>query len=635
MRALLIHAKEFMYRVREKAINNADSLDNEIRPEYRVENGLVAFISIEEGDNGSKSILEKFSNDVLSLAGQLKVKTIVIYPYAHLSDRLAGPLEAKEFLSELHRYLSNLAAQQGIEVVRAPFGWYKEFKLHCYGHPLSELSRGYKSEEEVSVTIHSPQKEYVVVDPSGNIYTPEEYLSKADPDLRILIEKEALGKELGEVETEISKLCSKFGFEWEPFSDYGHMRYEPHAAFIVEAVSDYAWRLARSLSFPVLKVRGTNMFDLAQPAVYEHARLFGDRLYTLSVEKKKLVLRYAACHQQFAMLRNYVLSYRDLPLGMFEVADSYRLEQSGEVSLCFRLRKFLMPDLHVLVSNIEEAMKVAEELQSIIHREAKKLGRRYVAVYNVTRDFWENNRDMVVELIRRDGRPALIAIYPAGIYYWVVNVEYHIIDHANRPREVATFQFDIGNAKRFGIKYTDENGREKYPVIIHTALIGSIERYIYMVFDTALREEMEGRTPSLPVWLSPIQVRIIPVNPRIEKQIKYSLSVAEALEASDIRVDIDNRELGLGRRIRDAAREWIPYIVVIGDREVETNTVNVTIRKTNDRIALKVEELVQMISEETRGYPKLLSTLPRYVSKRPSLVYLEKSISLSSAEGSS
>ena len=147
-----------------------------------------------------------------------------------------------------------------------------------------------------------------------------------------------------------------------------------------------------------------------------------------------------------------------------------------------------------------------------------------------------------------------------------------------------------------------------------------------MVFDSALKQEQAGKTPSIPTWISPIQVRIIPINPQNKDHMNLAEKTATLLEENMIRVDIDDRDMSLGRRIRDAAREWIPYIVVIGDREVKTGTLNITIRKTNDRITLKPEELLQRILEEIRGYPRVQPTLPRYVSQRPSLVYLERSI---------
>lgn len=621
MRALLLHARKFWFKAKSKAIKEAEELGGDIPGEGEAENALVAFVTVEDKDKENlEEVVNKAVEDISDVASKVGASKIVVYPYAHLSKLLAPPRIAVQALKLL---AAKLSEKSGLPVLRAPFGWYKEFMLHCYGHPLAELSRSYEARAAKKPKV---KKEYYVVTPEGKVYSPKEYLDLADEDFRAIIEKEALGKELGEVETSVNKLCAKFGFEWEPMSDYGHMRYEPHAAVMLDSVSEYAWLLARGLSVPVLRVKGTNMFDLAAQPVYEHAALFGDRLYELWADRKHLVMRYAACHQQFAMLKDYVLSYKDLPLGMFEVADSYRLEQSGEVTLCFRLRKFYMPDLHILTKNVEDAMRVAEELQEVIHREAAKLGRHYYAVYNVTRDFWEEKRDMLVELIRRDGRPALVTVYPAGIYYWVVNVEYHIVDSAGRPREIATFQFDVGNAKRFGIRYVDENNQERHPVIIHTALIGSVERYIYMVFDTAIRDEKNGKTPSIPVWMAPIQVRLIPVNPRDEEIMKLVEETASLLEENMVRVDIDDRDISLGRRIRDAGREWVPYIVVVGRREVETKTLNVTIRRTNDRVVLTPMELLEKVLSDIRGYPRVQSALPRYVSKRPSLVYLEKSI---------
>ncbi|MET1129235.1 MAG: threonine--tRNA ligase [Thermoproteota archaeon] len=624
MRALLIHAGRFRYAAKEKALHDAEELEGSVLPSYEVENALVVFVSVERGDGDAvEEVADALVKDISEVASKVRASTVVLYPYAHLSSDLAPPAEAKAVLGKIRELASEHLTKSGYEVVFAPFGWYKEFELHCLGHPLSELSRTYKGGAAARRRV---EKRYFVVTPEGEVFKPEEYVERADEEFRIIIEKEALGKELPETENPVNRLCLKFGFEWEGASDHGHMRYNPHAEAMVEAVSEYAWLLARSLPLSVVRVRGTNMFNMSFGPVYEHARLFGDRLYELGMEGRQLVMRYAACHQQFLLLRDYTLSYRDLPMGMFEIADSYRYEQSGEVSLCFRLRRFFMPDLHILVRNLDEAVQVSEQLQKIIHSEASKLGQRYWAVYNVTEDFWSEHRNKLMELIRRDGAPALVAIYPSGIYYWVVNVEYHIVDVSGRPREIATFQFDVGNARRFGIKYVDEDGSEKYPIIIHTALIGSVERYIYMVFDSAAKMLKAGETPYIPTWLAPIQVRIIPVNPSSQEQVEFAEKVLQMLESNHVRADIDDRDVSLGRRIRDAGKEWIPYIAVIGDREVKTGTLNVTIRRTNDRIAMTPQELLSTVKKELEGYPIITSTLPKRVSARPTLVYLEKPV---------
>ncbi len=608
MKLLLIHAKKFSYSVTEKAINNPEELDEKNRARD-LENTLVVFTSVEKDDD--ENVVSRAAEEIIEIVKKIKPSSIVIYPYAHLSAELADPLTAQKILAQLYEKLSEKAE---IQVYKAPFGWYKAFTIECYGHPLSELSKTIKKTKGGEIVRREIKKEFYIVTPDGEVFKPEEFDYSEYPDLKILVDKEVFGKVLEGGENIVNKYCRKFGFEWEPMSDHGHMRYGPHATTIMEALFQYSWQVARSLGIPVFKVIGTNMFDLSEKPVLEHALLFGDRLYELEVEGKKYVMRYAACHQQFAMLRDWIISYKNLPFGMFEVADSYRLEQRGELNLCFRLRKFYMPDLHILTRDLEQAIEASKTVQKKILEEVSKVGRRYVALYNVTRDFFEKYREVLVDFIKRDNYPALVAVIPSGIYYWVLNVEYHIIDNLKRPREIATFQIDIGNGKRFNITYTDENGEKKYPVIIHTAILGGIERYIYMVLDTAAQIQLNGKTPYIPTWLSPIQVRIIPIK---KEYLDYAKSIAEKLLAKGIRVDIDDREESLGKRIRDAGREWIPYIVVIGEREIKSNTINVRFRKTNDQKIMSVDELVKTIDKEIKDYPRIPQTLPVMISQRP------------------
>ncbi|MGC8982637.1 MAG: threonine--tRNA ligase [Desulfurococcaceae archaeon] len=605
MRLLLIHAREFSYEVTEPAIKEPEELPSGLKRVF--ENVLVVFTTVENGDD--EDTIVDAAKSISEVVAQVRPSEVLIYPYAHLSQDLAPPSRARELLKALHAEVAKLV---NIPVHKAPFGWYKAFKLYCYGHPLSELSRTIT--KRAAVQKPRIEKKYYIMTPDGSLYNPGEFDYSSYPELKILVDKEVYGVELAGGENRVNDYCKKFGFEWEPMSDHGHMRYGPYAAAMMEAVMKYSWQVVRSLGIPVYKVAGTNMFNLKERPVYEHAALFGDRLYEVEVDNERYVLRYAACHQQFAMLKDWVISYKDLPFGVFEVADSYRLEQRGEVSLCFRLRKFYMPDLHILTKDLEEAVEISKLVQKKIHEEAAKLGRRYVALYNVTEDFLVNHKDKLVEFVKAEGAPVLLSVLPPGIYYWVINVEYHIIDNLKRPREIATFQIDVGNGRRFGITYVDEHGEKKHPIIIHTAIIGSVERYLYMVFDSAALMEKDGKTPYVPTWLAPIQVRVIPVS---NEFLKYAEDVAKALFASGIRVELDDRDLTLGRKIRDAGVNWIPYIVVIGRREVETGTLNVKIRYTNDQRVMKLEELVELIKRDIGEFPQVEQTVPVRLSVRP------------------
>jgi threonyl-tRNA synthetase len=221
-----------------------------------------------------------------------------------------------------------------------------------------------------------------------------------------------------------------------------------------------------------------------------------------------------------------------------------------------------------------------------------------------------------MQLVKREKKPVLLNFVPEGIYYWVLNIEYHIIDALERPREIATFQIDIGNAKRFGISYVDETGQKVFPTIIHTAVIGTIERYLFTVFDTCAAMEAKGKKPSLPLWLSPTQVRIIPVKPD-PNLIDFTLGVAKELAELKIRSDIDDRDESLDKRVREAERNWIPYIVVVGQREMSTKSFAVRRRRDGAKYEITIPKLKEEISNLTKEYPLMPLRLPTLVSKRP------------------
>lgn len=611
MKVLYIHARKFSYSTVSPAVDQPEDVSG--KSSLSLNDVLVVFTTVEADDD--EVVVDKAVEDVVDVRDKVKALNILIYPYAHLSSELAGPVKAFELLVSFEEKLRS-RLKEG--VYRAPFGWYKEFTLECYGHPLSELSRTFKATVEPKRRV--VEKKFFILTPGGVLYEPSGFDYSGYPELKILVDKEVFGRELPGGENRVNDYCSKFGFEWEPMSDFGHMRYGPHASMIMDLVSKYSWRVVKELDIPLYRVQGTNMFNLKEKPVQEHAVLFGDRLYELNVDNDKFVLRYAACHQQFAMLKDWVISYKDLPFGVFEVADSYRLEQRGELNLCYRVRKFYMPDLHILTRDLEEAYRVSLVVQRKIIEEASKVGRRYVALYNVAEDFLNEHRDKLLGFVKQEGAPVLLNVIPTGIYYWVLNVEYHIIDNIGRPREIATFQIDVGNSKRFDITYVDENNERRHVVIIHTAIIGSVERYVYMLLDTAAYLEKNNKVPCLPTWVSPIQIRVIPVS---KQYLNHAIEVAKELSSRGFRVDVDDRDESLGKKIRDAGVEWIPYVAVIGEREVETSTLNVRIRSEGVQKIMGFEELVKSIEEEVKGYPTTDLYLPLLLSKRTRMNYVK------------
>jgi threonyl-tRNA synthetase len=611
LRLLLIHADKFEYETREKALKEPETLQDHSK-KGSLEDGLVAFCTVEKGDEQSpEQTATNAATSIEEVLGWLKTKKVLVYPYAHLSTSLASRDPAIEILKILEKKL----VEKGYEVSRGPFGWYKSFKMSAKGHPLSELSRTVTGQSETRQAATVVKTEYAILDQDGKLHSPEDFQYSADMDeFKSLVEKEALKKGLTGGEPHFLEYARRFGIEWESYADVGHMRFGPEATLLLELLGEYANQVTRKIGIPILNVRGTNMFDISVKPIKEHLQLFGSRAYEVKVDERAFVLRYAACFQQFSMVKDWTLSYRNLPFGTFEIADSYRMEQSGELLLSFRLRKFLMPDLHIYLKDLDESVKIGEETHKRIYEEIRKLDREYVSLYNTTRSFFENHKDFFMRLVQVEKKPILINFVPEDLYYWVLNVEYNIIDDLDRPREIATFQIDIGNAQRFGIHYTNQQGAKKFPVIIHTAVIGGLERFMFTLLDSAVRMERAGKKPMLPVWASPVQVRIIPIARQL---VPEGLKLLNDFDKAGIRADLDDREDTIQSRIREAELSWIPYIVVFGEKEISTGQLSVRRRADGREIRTGLTDFLKQLREETAGYPSRPLSYPAFLSQRP------------------
>ncbi len=611
MRLLLIHADRFEYETRDKAVKQPETLDDSHK-KGTLEDGLVVFSTVEKNDEQDPGqITTNAASSIEEVLGWLKTRKVMVYPYAHLSTNLASREPAITILKGLEEKLS----EKGYEVSRSPFGWYKSFTIKAKGHPLSELSRTITVDTKSKQVAAPVKTEYVIMDTAGELHSPEDFkYGPQDAEFKSMVEKEALKRGLTGGEPHYLDYARRFGIEWESFSDSGHMRFGPEANLIMDLLADYANQVVRKIGIPVLNIKGTNMFDIEVQPIKEHLKLFGSRAYELNVDERTFVLRYAACFQQFSMVKDWTLSYKSLPFGTFEVADSYRMEQGGELLLAFRLRKFLMHDLHIYLKSVQEAIQIGDKIHRTIYEEIRKLQREYVSLYNTTRSFFEANKQAFMELVKVEKKPILLNFVPEGLYYWVLNVEYNIIDDLDRPREIGTFQIDIGNAKRFGIAYTDEKGEKQFPVIIHTAVIGGLERYLFTLLDSAVRLERQNKKPMLPTWVSPVQVRIIPV---AKQFVKQGLELLGTLQETGIRADIDDRDDTMQSKIRDAELSWIPYTIIYGEKEISSKELSIRSRANSNETKHSIPTFVKQVKSETSAYPTRALTFPAQLSQRP------------------
>src|SRR5712692_2143558 len=611
MRLLLIHADKFEYESKEKAVKEPELLPDHAK-KGMLQDGLVVFTTVEKADEQSpENTATNAAASIEEVLGWLKTRRVMLYPYAHLSTDLAGREPAIETL----KILEGKLAEKGYEVSRAPFGWYKSFTISAKGHPLSELSRTVTPGQPTRHVSAQLKSEYMVMDEKGELHSPEVFqYGPGMKEFESLVEKEALKKGLTGGEPRYLEYARRFGLEWESYADLGQMRFGPESDMIIQLLSDYANMVIRRIGIPILNVRGTNMFDVDVKPIKEHLQLFGSRAYELDVDERTFVLRYAACFQQFSMVKDWTLSYRTLPFGTFEIADSYRMEQSGELLLSFRLRKFLMPDLHIYLKGLVEAIEVGKKAHQIIYEEIRKVHREYVSIYNTTRSFFESHREVFLDLVEVEKMPILVNFVPENVYYWVLNVEYNIIDDLDRPREIGTFQIDIGNAERFGISYANEKGEKRFPIIIHTAVLGGLERYLFALLDSAVRMERHGKKPMLPVWVSPIQARIIPV---ANQFVKPALELLAKLETAGIRADLDDRDDTIQSRVRESELSWVPYTIIFGEKEIKTQGLTVRSREEGKEVRMSIESFLKHIQKETEDYPTRPLSFPKLLNQRP------------------
>jgi len=621
LQLLFIHSDFIEYEARDKT-RVAEEIENR-SARVRVEEALVVFIAVERGDgdeynSNSEYVVEKATEEVISVAKKVGAERIVLYPYAHLSSELASPEISMEILKAMEEQLR----ARGMEVKRAPFGWYKAFTIRCKGHPLSELSRKIKVGEEekrASKALEAEEKaesDFFFMDERGELIAPSNFkFGDADEKLKkfFLYESEKR-REVDKIPPHVELMKRLEIADYEPSSDPGNMRFYPRGELIKKLIEDYVREAVTG--YGAAEVETPLMYSVKHPSLKDYIDRFPARQYSILGKDNKpdLFLRFSACFGQFLMSKDMSISYKSLPLKLFELAYSFRKEKRGELVGLRRLRKFTMPDMHTLCRDMSEALEEFKQQYEVCMRVLADIGfstRDYEVAIRFTRDFYEAHRDFIKELVRIAGKPVLIELWDQRFFYFVLKFEFNFVDALGKASALSTVQIDVENAARYGIRYIDARGEEKEPIILHCSPSGAIERCMYALLEKAYMDKERGTPPMLPLWLSPTQLRLIPV---AERHHEYIRAILPALDG--IRVDVDDREETVSKKIRDAGREWIPYVGVIGDREVERGTVNVNIRATQQVEEMDVEELRRRIAEGTKGRPYRKLPLPLRLSER-------------------
>jgi threonyl-tRNA synthetase len=655
MKLLLVHSDFIEYRATKKALKSAPEL-SDAEKAGRMEECLCAFVAVEKADETNlPSAVQKAAAEVVKVAEQVKTQKVMLYPYAHLSNDLASPAVAIQALPLLAE-----ALPKAFEVQRSPFGWYKAFTLSCKGHPLSELSKhvlpdgaggtiGAAASVKAEVKAHrdapsggsppaQPQNDeeqnqalkaektlksqWFVLSPDASLVPADQFDFSKWPGLAKFYAYEKGGSRKADQEPAHIPLMQQMELvDYEPGSDSGNMRWFPKGQLIKRLLEEKVNRTCREAGG--IQIETPIMYDVNHPALNRYLNKFPARQYRIKSDDKELFLRFAACFGMYLTMGRATLSYKHLPARIYELTHySFRREQSGETAGIKRLRCFTMPDMHTLVADIDQAR---EEFKRQFDRSKawlEAIGIPFETAVRFVRPFYEQNKEFAVSLARTVNQPVLIEMWDSQSFYFVMKFEFNFNDSVNKAFALSTVQIDTQNPQNFGIEYTAADGSRKNPFLLHTSISGAIDRNLCAILEHQSFEAKAGRKPSFPFWLSPTQVRFLPLN---DSFLDECLRLAGELNKAGFRADVDDSSNGVGKKIALAEMEWVPAIVVVGDKEKQSGRFVPRVRKAEWLAAsghrpdepLSLDQLVALCAANVGTEPKAPLPLPVLLSQRP------------------
>jgi len=686
MKILLIHSNGVEVHKNKEATANPQKFEKDIiKLEGLV---LVAYVSVEDQDTYDIDVIAKqgadvIENAILSITGfpekirqkneelreynrkieegklkgkkreikelildhaQYRVDKVLVYPWAHLSKFLSNDPKAMDVCPRI----SELLKERGIEAEYSPFGWYKSFKIDCLGHELAEMYRDVKlfiQPEEHSETakfkVITPDKEIfdIKFDSQGNyLGVPEIQDENFDLFLRSELGSREVKKE-GEEPPHIKSMKEFELIDFEPNSDSGNLRWYTKGVIMKNLIKQY---LEDSLiDFGAILVDTPIMYTVKNDKLTAQTARFPARTYWVESGRNRFLLRFAGDFLQFDMFSEMNLRLEYFPLRVYEWEQyDFRREQEGELTGLRRLRGFVMPDFHTLCKDLPSSIDEFKKQYDLDKSLMEDLGIKSFIIFRTTDDFFKENKEWIMELVKKENQPALLELWQDRYYYFILKFERTVLSTQNKSATLATIQIDVESSleyieqdgkkrQKYNISYEDKDGTIKHPIILHNSPAGGLERIIWGLLETAERE-IDKVVPGFKTWLSPVQVRILTIS---EDQNSYAEGILEELNEKGFRTDFDDRDETLGKKIRKAEIDWVPFTIIIGDKEQQNNTVSIRKRLIGEKFDsrkntskqinnIKLKELINMLELETKNYPKY--KLPKPFRKFSTKVYFRK-----------
>ena len=612
MRILQLHCDNISYEATKKEIKSAE--DIEPKP-VSIDEVVVCFVAVENGDNNDVGL--NAISQIKESMQKIGCKKLLLYPYAHLSSDLAAPSTALSILKLME------SESQDLEVSRAPFGWTKSYNVKVKGHPLAESSKVITAgdkKEKTSTALESESKiksYWFILSPDGSLTEFDKFNFSKHKKLEKLAKYESdKNRNVDEPPPHVALMKKLAIADYEPASDHGNMRFFPNGRLIKSLLEQYVTDKVKD--YGGYEVETPIMYDSHHPSMESYFNRFPARQYNIDADGKQLFLRFAACFGQFLIAHDMQISYKNLPYRLYEMTRySFRREQSGELVGLRRLRAFTMPDCHAFCKDIPQAIEEFRTRFDLSRDVLKNVGIEnddYEMAIRFTEDFYNENKELITEIVKKLDKPVLVEMWKERFFYFVLKWEFNYIDNLGKASALSTDQIDVENGNRYGIEFVDENNKTINPIILHNSPSGAIERVIYALLEKCAKDAKEGRKPMFPLWLAPTQVRIIPLK---DEFMEFSQNLFDKLTEKNIRVDIDDRNESIGKRIRESEKEWIRYVLVIGDKEVNSENLSVRDRTQSDVRDISFDDFINEIQTQNQGKPNSTLNLPPLLSKRP------------------
>ena len=594
--------------------------------------------------NGKRKGKERKLLGLIKEREMYRVDKVLVYPWAHLSKFLSNEKNAMDVCPKISKILND----KGIEASYSPFGWYKSFKINCIGHEVAEMYRDVKlyiqPEEHIvnavfKVITTDGNELNIEFDENKNVIPPNGF---RDEDFYQFLKSElGSAREDEGIEPAHLKVMKEFELvDFDENSDKGNLRWYSNGVIMKNLIKTFIED--RIIDYGAILIDTPIMYTVKNKKLTAQTARFPARTYWVESGSDRYLLRFASDFLLFDMFSSMNLKPQYFPMRVYEYEQyDFRREQEGELTGLRRLRGFIMPDMHTLCKDLKSSIEEFKSQYFLIKNLLDDLGIKSYILFRTTQEFFRDNKDWIKDLIQKEGQPALLELWEERYYYFVLKFERPVLSAQNKSATLSTNQIDVESSlesmidnkgikrQKYNINFTDEDGETKYPVILHNSPTGGLERILWGLIETAIRDK-DKIVPGFKTWLSPIQVRILTIS---NDQHDYAEKILEILSKESYRVDYDDRNEKLGKKIRQSEIDWIPYTIILGKKEQEDQTISVRKRLIGHPIGpkketsknvnnIKLSELIEMLNEDTKGFPK--HKLPKPFRKFSTKVYFRK-----------